>query len=144
MLDTAGRQRAQAGDFRGERVAEIRMAAGLSQSALAQALGRSQSWVSILEQNYRPLTADDAERVAATVGVAVDDLYAEVGTGIHWLGHALAADAPPPIEPAELELLMELLAQLYPNERAVLIESFVRQARVRVGDPRLRLGRRVR
>lgn len=144
MLDTDERKRAQAGEFRGERVAEIRGAAGFSQSALAQALDRSQSWVSNLEKDYRALTSDDANRVAAALGIAADDLYAPVGAGIHWLGHAPVADAPPPVEPAEVEALLELLGQLYTNERAVLIENFVRQARVRVGDTRLRPGRRLR
>jgi len=129
-------------EFRGERVAEIRVAAGLSQSALAQALGRSQSWVSNIEQNYRPLNADDASLIAACFGVAVEDLYAPLGDPIRWIGHGAPSDEPAPFAADEITPLVQLLERLARRERDDLIEQFVRQARVRVQDSQLTRRRR--
>ncbi len=64
----------------GERIRELRTAAGMSQQALAMAAGLSMSVVSQLEQGYRddPRISTVAA-IARALGVTIDELMPKAG-----------------------------------------------------------------
>jgi transcriptional regulator with XRE-family HTH domain len=56
------------------RLAELRLAAGLSRAVLARAAGTSESAVAMLERGERAPSLELAGRLADVLGVLVDDL----------------------------------------------------------------------
>ena len=60
----------------GERIAHLRRSIGLSQSALAQALGLSTSTIAMYEQGRREPPVSIIIALAATLGVTIDYLLA--------------------------------------------------------------------
>lgn len=63
--------------YLGPRVKRLRRELGLTQSAMAEDLGVSPSYVALLERNQRPLTADLLLRLAGTYRLDIADLAAE-------------------------------------------------------------------
>ncbi|KQP35488.1 short-chain fatty acyl-CoA regulator family protein [Pseudorhodoferax sp. Leaf274] len=103
--------------FMGVRLRKMRAERGLSQVAMAHALGLSPSYLNQIEQNQRPLTVPVLLRIHATLGVDIqqfsEDEEARLVAGLQ---EALA-DAPEPVALAEIK---EIAAQMPAVGRAVV------------------------
>ncbi len=64
----------------GERVRELRVAAGMSQEGLADASGLHRTYISSLERGQRNLGLDDIIILARALGVSPSALLETVGT----------------------------------------------------------------
>ncbi|HEX2148165.1 MAG TPA: helix-turn-helix transcriptional regulator, partial [Pseudorhizobium sp.] len=67
--------------FAGARVRRVRMSLGLTQTAMAEALGISPSYLNLIERNQRPLTVQLLLKLSAVYKVDLDMLQGE-GSGI--------------------------------------------------------------
>jgi XRE family transcriptional regulator, fatty acid utilization regulator len=77
--------------FAGRAVRRVRRTAGLTQAAMAEALGISASYLNLVERNQRPLTATLMLRLAERFDVDVRSLAAsEPGGGADALRRRLA------------------------------------------------------
>ncbi|MFN7169462.1 MAG: ImmA/IrrE family metallo-endopeptidase, partial [Pannonibacter sp.] len=65
--------------FAGPRVRRVRMGLGLTQTAMAEALGISPSYLNLIERNQRPLTVQLLLKLAAVYKVDLDMLQGEGG-----------------------------------------------------------------
>jgi hypothetical protein len=105
--------------FMGVRLRRLREERGMTQSALAQALGLSPSYLNQIEQNQRPLTVAVLLRISRTLGVDVhqfsDDDEARLVAGLR---EALADN--PGGETVALAELQELATQMPAVGRALL------------------------
>lgn len=61
----------------GERIKEVREAAGLRQSDVAESLGRKQAWLQKIETGQRAVTLADFIAIAAALGKTLDELLPE-------------------------------------------------------------------
>ncbi len=105
--------------FMGVRLRKLRAERGMTQVALAQALGLSPSYLNQLEQNQRPLTVGVLLRISRTLGVDVqqfsEDEEAQLVAGLR---EALADN--PGGEPVALPELREIASQMPAVGRALL------------------------
>ncbi len=62
--------------FAGPRVRRIRNGLGLTQTAMAEGLGISPSYLNLIERNQRPLTVQLLLKLAAVYKVDLDELQA--------------------------------------------------------------------
>ncbi|HQQ70953.1 MAG TPA: helix-turn-helix domain-containing protein, partial [Alicycliphilus sp.] len=124
--------------FMGVKLRALRAERGLSQTALAQALGLSPSYLNQLEQNQRPLTVPVLLKLHRALGVDIQQFSEdEEARLIAGLREALA-DAPEPIALPELQ---EVAAQMPALGRAVLaLHRRALQADERLETLALRLG----
>jgi len=53
----------------GRRIAEIRKAKGMTQEYIARLLGKTPQWLSNIEREVRPISADELAKLAAILGV---------------------------------------------------------------------------
>src|SRR3546814_19381806 len=65
--------------FAGPRVRRIRIGLGLTQTAMAEALGISPSYLNLIERNQRPLTVQLLIKLASVYKVDLDALQGEGG-----------------------------------------------------------------
>ena len=65
--------------FAGPRVRRIRSAKGQTQTAMAEALGISPSYLNLIERNQRPLTVQLLLKLASVYKVDLDELQGEAG-----------------------------------------------------------------
>lgn len=63
--------------FAGPRVRRIRNGLGLTQTAMAEALAISPSYLNLIERNQRPLTVQLLLKLASVYKVDLDDLQGE-------------------------------------------------------------------
>jgi len=68
--------------FAGPRIRRIRNERGLTQTAMAEALGISPSYLNLIERNQRPLTVQLLLRLASVYKLDLDSLQSESGTTI--------------------------------------------------------------
>lgn len=68
---------------KGQRVKEVRRAAGLSRDELAEILGYSRGLVDAIEQGHRNLTLENAEKIAAACNVLEDYLLLKTDFKTH-------------------------------------------------------------
>ena len=68
--------------FAGPRIRRIRNAKGLTQTAMAEGLGISPSYLNLIERNQRPLTVQLILRLASVYKVEPDELQAQAGGSI--------------------------------------------------------------
>lgn len=127
--------------FMGVRLRKLRAERGLSQVALAHALGLSPSYLNQLEQNQRPLTVAVLLRIHRALGVDIqqfsEDEEARLVAGLR---EALA-DAP---EPVTLPELKEVAAQMPAlgralialHRRTVAAQEQIETMALRMGDDR--------
>ncbi|MDM0106997.1 short-chain fatty acyl-CoA regulator family protein [Variovorax sp. J22R24] len=105
--------------FMGVRLRKLRAERGMSQVALANALGLSPSYLNQLEQNQRPLTVAVLLKISRTLGVDVqqfsEDEEARLVAGMR---EALADN--PGGEPVALPELLEIASQMPVVGRALL------------------------
>ena len=103
--------------FMGMRLRRLRAQRGMSQSALAQALGLSPSYVNQIEQNQRPLTAAVLLRLGQELGVDVQQFSGDEEARLAAALQEALADAP---EAVTLPELQEVAAQMPALAHAVL------------------------
>ena len=65
--------------FAGPRVRRVRNGLGLTQTAMAEALSISPSYLNLIERNQRPLTVQLLLKLASVYKVDLDDLQGESG-----------------------------------------------------------------
>ena len=103
--------------FMGVKLRKLRAERGLSQIALAQALGLSPSYLNQIEQNQRPLTVQVLLKLHRTLGVDIQQFSEdEEARLIAGLREALADAA----EPVAVPELQEVAAQMPAMGRAVI------------------------
>ena len=68
--------------FAGPRIRRIRNERGLTQTAMAEALGISPSYLNLIERNQRPLTVQLLLKLASVYKLDLDSLQAESGSTI--------------------------------------------------------------
>lgn len=107
--------------FAGPRIRRIRMDRGLTQSAMAEALGVSPSYLNLIERNQRPLTVALLIKLAATYKVELDLLQGDDAPLV-----ALREVFADPLLAAELPGDQELVevAQAAPNAAAGMIKLY--------------------
>ncbi len=106
--------------FAGPRIRRIRMGLGLTQTAMAEGLGISPSYLNLIERNQRPLTVQLILRLSSAYKVEPEDLQAGAGGAVQALKEAfsdplLAGELPGPEELASL-------ADVAPNVAAGLVK----------------------
>lgn len=124
--------------FMGVKLRALRAERGLSQIALAQALGLSPSYLNQIEQNQRPLTVQVLLKLHRTLGVDIQQFSEdEEARLIAGLREALADAA----EPVALPELQEVAAQMPALGRAVVaLHRRALEAQERLETLALRLG----
>ena len=65
--------------FAGPRIRRIRNQKGLTQTAMADELGISPSYLNLVERNQRPLTVQLILKLAATYDINLEELQGEAG-----------------------------------------------------------------
>ncbi|MCZ4090261.1 helix-turn-helix domain-containing protein [Sinorhizobium psoraleae] len=76
--------------FAGPRVRRIRNGLQLTQTAMAEALGISPSYLNLIERNQRPLTVQLLLKLASVYKVDLDELQGETGSGLAQLREVFA------------------------------------------------------
>ncbi|WP_026437201.1 short-chain fatty acyl-CoA regulator family protein [Acidovorax sp. JHL-9] len=103
--------------FMGVRLRSMRAERGLSQIAMAHALGLSPSYLNQLEQNQRPLTVSVLLKIHRTLGVDVQQFSEDEESRLVAGMQEALADAP---EPVALTEIREVAAQMPKLGRALL------------------------
>ncbi len=96
----------------GMRLRRLRAQRGMSQSALAQALGLSPSYVNQIEQNQRPLTAAVLLRLGRALGVDVQQFSGDEEARLAAALQEALADAPEAVTWPELQEVAEQMPAL--------------------------------
>ncbi|MFT3778416.1 MAG: short-chain fatty acyl-CoA regulator family protein [Ottowia sp.] len=124
--------------FMGVRLRRLRAERGLSQVALAQALGLSPSYLNQLEQNQRPLTVAVLLKIHRALGVDIQQFSEDEEARLVAALRDALADAP---EPVSLPELKEVAAQMPALGRALLaLHRRGLQAQEQLETMALRLG----
>ncbi len=76
--------------FAGPRVRRIRNGLSLTQTAMAEALGISPSYLNLIERNQRPLTVQLLLKLASVYKVDLDELQGETGGSLAQLREVFA------------------------------------------------------
>lgn len=109
--------------FAGPRIRRIRMARGLTQAAMASALGISPSYLNLIERNQRPLTVQLLMKLAAVFQLEPDELHGGGASGTLAALREVFAD---PLLSGELPGEQELidLAEAAPNAAAGMVRLY--------------------
>src|SRR5262249_41298100 len=108
--------------FAGPRIRRIRNAKGLTQTAMAEGLGISPSYLNLIERNQRPLTVQLILKLATVYKVEPEELQGEARGAIGGLREVFAD----PLLAAELPGEQELveMAEAAPNMAAGVIKLY--------------------
>lgn len=108
--------------FAGPRIRRIRNAKGLTQTAMAEGLGISPSYLNLIERNQRPLTVQLILKLSSVYGVEPEELQGEAGGSMAALREVFAD----PLLAGELPGDQELIevAEAAPNASAAMIKLF--------------------
>lgn len=108
--------------FAGPRIRRIRNAKGLTQTAMAEGLGISPSYLNLIERNQRPLTVQLILKLASAYHVEPEELQGEAGGSIAALREVFSD----PLLAGELPGDQELIevAEAAPNAAAAVIKLF--------------------
>ncbi|MEX4007063.1 helix-turn-helix domain-containing protein [Neoaquamicrobium sediminum] len=108
--------------FAGPRIRRIRNAMGLTQTAMAEGLGISPSYLNLIERNQRPLTVQLILKLASAYDVEPEALQGEAGGSVAALREVFAD----PLLSGELPSDQELLevAEAAPNASAAVVKLF--------------------
>jgi predicted transcriptional regulator/DNA-binding XRE family transcriptional regulator len=108
--------------FAGPRIRRIRNAKGLTQTAMAEGLGISPSYLNLIERNQRPLTVQLILRLASVYKVEPEELQAQAGGAVSALKEVFAD----PLLAGELPGDQELIevAEAAPNAAAAMIKLY--------------------
>ncbi len=109
--------------FAGPRIRRIRNAKGLTQTAMAEGLGISPSYLNLIERNQRPITVQLILKLASTYGVDPAELQGDAGGGSIAALKEVFSD---PLLAGELPGDQELveIAEAAPNAAAGLVKLF--------------------
>jgi predicted transcriptional regulator/transcriptional regulator with XRE-family HTH domain len=120
--------------FAGPRIRRIRTARGLSQTAMAQGLGISPSYLNLIERNQRPLTVQLILKLASVYRIEPEELQAEAGASVTALKEVFSD----PLLASELPGDQELIevAEAAPNAAAAMAKLFraYREQAARLSD----------
>ncbi|MBN9249676.1 MAG: XRE family transcriptional regulator [Mesorhizobium sp.] len=108
--------------FAGPRIRRIRNAKGLTQTAMAEGLGISPSYLNLIERNQRPLTVQLILKLASVYKVEPDELQGEARGSIAALKEAFSD----PLLAGELPGDQELVevAEAAPNAAAAIVKLY--------------------
>ena len=108
--------------FSGPRIRRIRNQKGLTQTAMAQQLGISPSYLNLIERNQRPLTVQLILKLASVFKIDPEDLQGEAGGSVAALREVFAD----PLLAGELAGDQELveIAEAAPNAAAGVVKLF--------------------
>ena len=108
--------------FAGARIRRIRNTKGLTQTAMAEGLGISPSYLNLIERNQRPLTVQLILKLASVYGVEPEELQGEAGGSVAALREVFTD----PLLAGELPGDQELIevAEAAPNAAAAVIKLF--------------------
>ena len=120
--------------FAGPRIRRIRNTLGLTQTAMAEGLGISPSYLNLIERNQRPLTVQLILKLTSAYHVEAEDLQAEAGASIAALKEAFADPLLAGELPGDQELVE--LAEAAPNAAAGIVKLFraYREQAARLSD----------
>lgn len=120
--------------FAGPRIRRIRKEKDLTQTAMAEAIGISPSYLNLIERNQRPLTVQLILKLATTFKIDLEDLQGEAGGSVADLREVFAD----PLLSAELPGPEELIevAEAAPNAAAAMIKLYraYRESQERLTD----------
>lgn len=108
--------------FAGPRIRRIRNAKGLTQTAMAEALGISPSYLNLIERNQRPLTVQLILKLASVYKIEPDELQGEAGASLAALREVFADPLLAGELPGEQELLE--ISEGAPNATAAFIKLY--------------------
>lgn len=108
--------------FAGPRIRRIRNGKGLTQTAMAEALGISPSYLNLIERNQRPLTVQLILKLASVFKIEPDELQGEGAGAVTALREAFADPLLAGELPGDQELIE--LAEGAPNASAAVIKLY--------------------
>ena len=108
--------------FAGPRIRRIRNAKGLTQTAMAEGLGISPSYLNLIERNQRPLTVQLILKLASVYHVEPEELQGEAGGSITALREVFSDPLLAGELPGDQELVE--IAEAAPNAAAAVIKLF--------------------
>lgn len=108
--------------FAGPRIRRIRNTKGLTQTAMAEGLGISPSYLNLIERNQRPLTVQLILKLASVYRIEPEELQAEAGASVSALKEVFSD----PLLAGELPGDQELIevAEAAPNAAAAMVKLF--------------------
>ncbi|MDP2731709.1 MAG: helix-turn-helix transcriptional regulator, partial [Hoeflea sp.] len=109
--------------FAGPRIRRIRNAQGLTQTAMAEALGISPSYLNLIERNQRPLTVQLILKLSSVYRIDVEELQGEGAGGTLSSLKEVFAD---PLLTGELPGDQEVveIAEAAPNASAAIVKLY--------------------
>ncbi len=120
--------------FAGPRIRRIRKERDLTQTAMAEAIGISPSYLNLIERNQRPLTVQLILKLATTFKIDLEDLQGEAGGSVADLREVFAD----PLLSAELPGPEELIevTEAAPNAAAAMVKLYraYRESQERLTD----------
>lgn len=127
--------------FMGVRLRKLRAERGMSQVALAQALGLSPSYLNQLEQNQRPLTVSVLLKLNRALGVDIQEFSEDEEARLVAAMQEALADAPEPITLPELKEVASQMpalgrALLALHRRSIEATEQIEMMALRMGDDR--------
>ncbi|MBU0584885.1 MAG: XRE family transcriptional regulator [Alphaproteobacteria bacterium] len=108
--------------FAGPRIRRIRTAKGLTQTAMAEGLGISPSYLNLIERNQRPLTVQLILKLASVYKIDPHELQGEAGGSIAALKEVFSDPLLAGELPGDQELIE--IAEAAPNASAAVIKLF--------------------
>lgn len=108
--------------FSGPRIRRIRKQNGLTQTAMAQKLGISPSYLNLIERNQRPLTVQLILKLSSVFKIDPEDLQGEAGASLASLREVFADPLLAGELPGEQELVE--IAEAAPNATAGIVKLF--------------------
>jgi predicted transcriptional regulator/DNA-binding XRE family transcriptional regulator len=108
--------------FAGPRIRRIRQAKALTQTAMAEGLGISPSYLNLIERNQRPLTVQLILKLASIYKVDPHELQGEAGSSIAALKEVFSDPLLSGELPGDQELIE--IAEAAPNASAAVIKLF--------------------
>lgn len=120
--------------FAGPRLKRIRATLDLTQTAMAEALGISPSYLNLIERNQRPLTVQLLLKLAAVYKLDLDELQGEAAGAVGQLREVFADPLLVGEVPGEHELME--LADAAPNAASALVKLYraYREQTARLSD----------
>ncbi|MBO6900225.1 MAG: XRE family transcriptional regulator [Rhizobiaceae bacterium] len=108
--------------FAGPRIRRIRNDKGLTQTAMAEGLGISPSYLNLIERNQRPLTVQLILKLSSVYKVEPDELQADAGPNVAALREVFADPLLAGELPGDAELIE--VAEAAPNAMAAMVKLF--------------------
>lgn len=108
--------------FAGPRIRRIRNGKGLTQTAMAEALGISPSYLNLIERNQRPLTVQLILKLASVFKIEPDELQGEAGASLAALREVFADPLLSGELPGDQELVE--IAEAAPNVSAAVVKLY--------------------